>query len=293
MTQPASRARRSRRPRLDMAALLVAPAGVAVVVAAQAVTGIPAGALLQLEAALIVLGGTTGALLLTYAPADLLRTARAVAATFRVPAEDLDAVGTTLTTLAARAHRHGLISIDSDVDALEDPFMRDGLRLAVDDTDPAALKDMLATESSSRLDEEEGPARVLEAAAGYAPTLGILGAVLGLIHVMRTMGGPSGLGKGIAVAFVATVYGVGLANLILLPLAGRIHERAARDGRRRALMTIGILAIQARLHPRVLAQQLRSVGVGRIGTAAPGRPRADAHRPVASAPRAVEERRFA
>lgn len=298
MTPPLPPVPRKARPPLDVAAILVAPAGVAVIAGAQVVAGIPAGALLQVEAALIVLGGTLGALLLTYSPADLFRTVRAVTATFRASGHDLDALGATIVSLAGRAHRRGLLSIDNDVDALGDPFLRDGLGLAVDETDAGTVKEVLAADSAARLEADEAPACVLEAAAGYAPTLGILGAVLGLIHVMRTMGGPSGLGKGIAIAFVATVYGVGVANLVLLPLAGRVRERAAREARRRALMTAGICGIQARVHPRVLAHTLRAFGVRPLLVAAPAPSGAsaaagDLSRPRPATPAQGEERRFA
>jgi chemotaxis protein MotA len=115
-------------------------------------------------------------------------------------------------------------------------------------------------ERTTRGADEDAPARLLETAAGYAPTFGILGAVLGLIHVMQSLNTPKGLGGGVAVAFVATVYGVGAANLLLLPLAGRIRERAALAARRRELMVHGICAIHQRLHPRVVAHKLRANG---------------------------------
>jgi len=117
---------------------------------------------------------------------------------------------------------------------------------------------LLVIESGARDAEEEAPARVFEAAAGYAPTLGILGAVLGLVQVMQRLGSPGSLGSGIAVAFVATVYGVGSANMILLPVAGRLRERATHAARRRELMTHGLCAIHGRMNPRLVARKLRS-----------------------------------
>ena len=252
---------RTRRPPLDFGAIVVAPLGLGLVVAAQMLAGVPADTLVQSSAALIVFGGTLGALLITYSPGDVFSTAGAAAGTFRRVRGDLDALAATLVTLATRAHRHGLVTIDSDAEAIEDSFLRDGLTFAIDDTSTNTLREILNAESQARAAAEEAPARVLEAAAGYAPTLGILGAVLGLIHVMRGLGGPAGLGSGMAVAFVATVYGVGTANLVLLPLAGRLRERAAFAAQRRDLMTVGICAIQQRTHPRVLLRKLRAFGV--------------------------------
>jgi len=239
----------------------MAPIGVALVFLAQSVAGIPARALLQVEAALIVFGGTAAALLMTYTPRDLWAAVRATLDAFRTCRSDLDALAASLMGFAIKAHRRGLVSLDADVEDVAEPFLRDGLAFAIDEPSDAMVREILAVESTSRAADEEAPARVLEAAAGYAPTLGILGAVLGLIQMMRTVGATSGLGQGIAVAFIATVYGVGVANLVLLPLAGRLRERAAQAARRRELMTVGICAIHARLHPRIVAQKLRSCGV--------------------------------
>ncbi len=117
---------------------------------------------------------------------------------------------------------------------------------------------MLTVEKESREAEDELPARIFEAAAGYAPTMGILGAVLGLMRVMEHLSAPGTLGGGIALAFVATVYGVGSANLVLLPIAGRLRERAAVQARRRELITQGLQGMQQRLNPRLLAHKLRA-----------------------------------
>ena len=190
---------------------------------------------MQYSAALIVFGGTLGALLITYSPVEVLRTARATLGAFRTVRSDFDSLAATLITLATRAHRQGLLAIDTDAESVAEPFLRDGLAFAIDEASPETLREGIDVRSGGTGGGfvEESPARVLEAAAGYAPTLGILGAVLGLIHVMRGLGGTSGLGSGIAVAFVATCYRVGTANLILLPLAGRLRERAALAAQRR------------------------------------------------------------
>jgi chemotaxis protein MotA len=251
----------ARRLPLDLGALLVAPLGVAILFAAQLLAGVPVRTLLQYEAALIVFGGTLAALLVTYPLKEVLRTLRAAAGAFRVARHDLEALAGTMVMLAYRAHRQGLVAIDADAETLDEPFLREGLAFAIDESSEEVLREVLAADAAARVYEEEAPARMLEAAAGYAPTLGILGAVLGLIHVMRNLAAAGSLGTGMAVAFVATVYGVGAANLILLPLAGRLRERAGLEGRRRELMTVGICAIHQRLHPRVLARKLRSFGV--------------------------------
>jgi chemotaxis protein MotA len=168
----------------------------------------------------------------------------------------------TVTRLATKARRDGIMSLEDEVETISDPFMRRGLMLAVDGTNPSTLRAMLEGESVSRDEIDEAPARVYEAAGGYAPTIGILGAVLGLIHVMENLSDPNKLGAGIAVAFVATVYGVGSANLLFLPIASKLRSKAGRQARHRELILEGILAIQEGLNPRLIDQKLR----GLLGT---------------------------
>jgi chemotaxis protein MotA len=168
-----------------------------------------------------------------------------------------DTLAARLVALAGRAHRKGLMSLESDLSSIEDHFLRDGLTLIVDGIALEGLRDVVAMERRARDADEEAPARVFEAAAGYAPTLGILGAVLGLIQVMQHLSEPGALGAGIAVAFVATVYGVGSANLLFLPIAGRMRERAANASRRRDLIAEALFAIHARMNPRLVAQKLK------------------------------------
>lgn len=257
------------RARLDVGALLLAPLGIGVVLLSQLVMGVPIMALLQGQAALVVVGGTLGALFISYSPRVVLQATRAAASTFVRRGDDMHTLGATMIGLATKAHRRGLFTVEAELDLVADPLLREGLRYAIDETSPDALRSLLAAESTVAGAGEETPPAVFEAAAGYAPTLGILGAVLGLIDVMRHLSAPGGIGGGIAVAFVATVYGVGLANLVLLPIAHRLRERAAYAGRRRELIVHGICAIQQRVHPRALAHTMRAYGVGVVGVAEP------------------------
>jgi chemotaxis protein MotA len=236
--------------------------GVAVVVAAQALDGGALGALLQGPAALIVFGGTCAATLVSYSPATVREAIRAAAATFRGSDDDLDALSAQLVALAIRAHRRGLLALESEVEAVKDPFLRNGLALAIDGASSETLRDALNVERLAQEGREDVPARVFEAAAGYAPTLGILGAVLGLIRVMEHLAAPAALGSGIALAFVATVYGVGSANLVLLPIAARLRERAAAASRRRDLITETLIDVQQRMNPRLVAQKARMFASG-------------------------------
>jgi chemotaxis protein MotA len=246
-----------RKRMLDVASLLTLPLGIVVVLAAQLLEGGAPRALLQGPAALIVFGGTCAAVLISYSPREVGRAIRAVAGTFERMADDTDALLTKLVAIAGRAHRKGLMSLEAELGDIDHALLRDGLTLIVDGTSIEVLRDMVAAQRRAREADEELPARVFEAAAGYAPTLGILGAVLGLIEVMHHLSEPARLGSGIAVAFVATVYGVGVANLLFLPLAGRLRERAAVASRRRDLVGEALFAIHARTNPRLLAHKLR------------------------------------
>lgn len=248
--------------RVDVRALAVAPAGLLLILIAQFVDGIAARSLLQLVPALIVFGGTAGALLVTYRFEDLRQAAVAAVAAFDRRADDSETLAASLVALSLRAHRRGVVILESELDTIDDEFLREGLALAIDGVSPETLRDHLRMEKASRDAGDEAPARVFETAAGYAPTFGILGAVLGLMRVMEHLASPASIGPGIALAFVATVYGVGAANLVLLPMAGRIRERAAVAARRRELASEGVLAIHQRLHPGLAAHRLRIYAPG-------------------------------
>lgn len=250
----------TRSPRTyDTLSIIGLPLGVAMIVGGHVAEGGKLGSLLQGAAALIVFGGTLGAVCLSHPLRDVKEAWRSLRHVF---VDDLPPAGDVLEAigrLAAKARKDGILSLEDDLDSLPDPFMRRGLRLAVDGTNPTALRNMLEAENDGREEFEEGPSRVYEAAGGYAPTVGILGAVLGLIHVMENLSDPTKLGAGIAVAFVATVYGVGSANLVLLPIAAKLRNRALRRARRREVILEGVLAIQEGQNPRVIDQKLRGL----------------------------------
>ena len=249
---------RRRGPRLDILSIALAPLGIVVVLLAQFLDGSPIRGLLQASSALVVGGGTLAAILVSFTPSEVARAVRAARKAFLAPDDDIDRLAAQLVTLSIRAHRKGLPELEPDIEDIDDPFLRDGLALVVDGTSAVVLSEILAAEKASKEAEEELPARIFEAAAGYAPTMGILGAVLGLMRVMEHLSAPGVLGGGIALAFVATVYGVGGANLVVLPIAGRLRERSALQARRRELMTQGLQAMQQRLNPRLLAHKLRA-----------------------------------
>jgi chemotaxis protein MotA len=245
--------------RLDITTVFGLLFSVGLIIAGHVLEGGRAQSLWQAAAAVIVFGGTFGAVLVSFSLAEVKQAVGALKHVFLEDRRSNDDMLATISRLATKARKEGIMRLEDDAERVDDQFLRRGLALAVDGATPATVRTMLEGESFSRHDAEEAPARVFESAGGYAPTMGILGAVMGLIHVMENLSEPGKLGAGIAVAFVATVYGVGSANLIFLPIGTKLRARAARNARRREVLLEGILAIQEGLNPRLIDQKLRGL----------------------------------
>jgi chemotaxis protein MotA len=214
--------------------------------------------LLQPTAALIVFGGTFGAVMVQF-PFAVVRQAigqlKAVLMGRKDPAPQL--IG-DLSNYAVRARRNGLMSLDADLESIKDPFLRKAMTLAVDGTHAPDLRERMEFEMNNEADREELLPKVFEAAGGFAPTIGILGAVIGLIQVMQRLQNINEVGKGIAVAFVATIYGVGSANIFFLPCAGRIKILMRRKQALRELMLDAVISMVEKVHPRVFEAKFAS-----------------------------------
>ncbi len=214
------------------------------------------GQILQPTAALIVFGGTMGAVLLQFPLTTVVSAFSGMAHIFAAPQKhDHHLIG-QLVGFANKARRNGVVSLDADLKAIEDPFLRQTLMLAVDGTEPAELRKMMHVSLDSLLEREEQLPAVFESAGGFSPTIGILGAVLGLIQVMQHLDNIQEVGRGIAVAFVATIYGVGIANLFFLPFAGKMRIRIRDGQRRREMMLEGVIGILEGMNPRMLELKL-------------------------------------
>jgi chemotaxis protein MotA len=167
-----------------------------------------------------------------------------------------------IVALAGVARRDGVLALEQRLGEIKDPFLKRAVGFLVDGVDAAVARDTLETEINAVYEEGVVGAKVFESAGGFSPTVGILGAVLGLIHTMENLSDPSKLGGGIATAFVATVYGVGSANLLFLPLANKIKRKLVLERERQTLIAEGVLSILAGLNPRVLEEKLRSYAGG-------------------------------
>jgi chemotaxis protein MotA len=247
------------RRRIDGAVLVGALVGIGLVLGGHGLEGGRLQSLLQGAAAVIVFGGTLGAVLVSFPLRDIRHAVASLRYLVVDDAPAADGVVALIGRFALRARKEGLLALEDDAERLTDPFLKRALALAIDGTNSTTLRAMLEDEIGAREEAEELPARVFEAAGGYAPTVGILGAVLGLIHVMENLADPGNLGSGIAVAFVATVYGVGSANLIFLPIGSRFRARAQRNAKRREAVLEGVMAIQEGLNPRLIDQKLRGL----------------------------------
>ncbi len=231
---------------------------IACILGGQALEGGHAGSLVQATAAIIVIGGTAGATMVGFPTKDCLRGLKLAKSAFTEKVVSLDKLITQIVDLASLARKDGVLALEGKLAELDDPFLKKALGFAVDGVDAAVARDALEVAVDAEFEENAVAAKVFESAGGYAPTVGIIGAVLGLIHVMENLSDPSKLGGGIATAFVATVYGVGLANLILLPMAAKMKRKLNLEKERKTLIVEGVLAIQEGMNPRVLEQKLKS-----------------------------------
>jgi chemotaxis protein MotA len=216
------------------------------------------GSLVNGPALIIVFGGTFGATLLQFPPGIFLRSLEMSSWIFKPKKMDLEAQISQIVSWSLYARRKGLLGLESLIDGLEDPFTQKGLQLLVDGKEPDAIRDTLELEINIIENRDYQAARLYEAMGGYAPTVGILGAVMGLIHVMENLSDPGLLGKGIATAFVATIYGVASANLIFLPIANKLKAHIFADNQAKEMITLGISAIAKNENPKNIELILNS-----------------------------------
>lgn len=224
----------------------------------------------QLTAGMIVLGGTLGAVMITTPLTLLLDGVKRLPSLLLDSTLATEAVIEEVLSFATRARRNGIVSLESDVNAISDPFLKKALSLAVDGTDLQDIRRIMELEIHMAEQRGEAEARVFEAAGGYAPTIGIIGAVLGLIQVMKHLEDIEAVGHGIAVAFVATVYGVAVANIVFLPAATKLKLRLQHSVQVKELMLEGVVSIAEGLNPKLVRSKLEAYLRDRSYEDAPG-----------------------
>jgi chemotaxis protein MotA len=243
---------------MDRASVIGLLLGLAAVVGGNLLEGGRIGSILQPTAALIVFGGTAGATFLSYPFRDIVRALAALRGVLFVRTVDGGSLISDIVRFSHKARRSGFIAIEAEIGALEHPFFRKALSLALAGMLPKLLVETLEQDNLTYEEEQRRIAKVYDTAGGFAPTIGILGAVLGLIHVMENLSDPSKLGAGIAVAFVATIYGVGSANLLFLPVSRKLVNRLQRELALRAMIIEGVVGIQSGINPHYLEEKLKT-----------------------------------
>lgn len=243
---------------MDLVALLGLIIGVGAVVVGNIVEGGTTAHLIQLSAAIIVFGGTFGATILSFPFKDIVTAFMSLKFIFFSRKINFYETIETILDLLVMARKRGLLALQEELERIDDPFLKRGITYVIDGLNPSIIKESLQQEVYAYEETIRRAAKVYEAAGGYAPTIGIIGAILGLIHVLKNVAEPSKIGIGIATAFVATIYGVGSANLIFIPIAKRIINKLEDEILLMELMIEGILGIEAGMNPYFLRAKLES-----------------------------------
>ena len=243
--------------RLDLNSVAGILLAVGAIIAGQVLEGGRFGSLLQSTAFIIVIGGTLGAVLVQ-CPVKVFVSGMKMGLWVFVPPLLLpQPLVRQIADWSHISHKERLLALERYAEVTTDSLAKRGLQLLVDGSDPEKLREAMEVEMVAFEDLQRQAARIWEAAGGYAPTVGILGAVLGLIHVMENLSDPARLGSGIAVAFVATVYGVGLANLVFLPIANKLKAIIAQDAVMREILVDGLVVIANGENPRTIEARLQ------------------------------------
>ncbi len=243
---------------MDIFAALGTIIGIGFILVAQAIEGGNIGQLLQVTAAMIVFGGTAGAVIASFPPSDLKNAMFMLKDVLFPPNVNLDNLISEIVGFATKARKEGVIVLEKEARNASDGLLTLGLEAVADGADPSLVQGMMENQITQLEEKVNKGSKVFESAGAYSPTLGIIGAVMGLIQVMQNLSDPSKLGAGIAVAFVATIYGLFAANLVLLPISTRIKFNYQKLFLAKEIMLEGILAIQAGESPALIERKLRS-----------------------------------
>jgi chemotaxis protein MotA len=243
---------------MDKATLIGLFLGFAAIIGGQVLEGGSLHSIMQFTAAVIVMGGTFGAVFVSYPFQDVMEGFRGVRKVLKEPPQDPFQIIQQIITYANKARREGILSLEKEIKNIQDPFLAKALTMSVDGIEPHVIREAMESELEYLNEYGKVSSKVWRAAGGYAPTIGILGAVLGLIHVMENLSDPSKLGAGIAVAFVATVYGVGSANLLFLPMATKLEVRNRQVMILNEMILEGVVALSTGENPRLIEEKLTS-----------------------------------
>ena len=241
---------------MDLSTILGLVVGFGMILSAYVLEGGDIAGLLQVTAAMIVFGGTIGAVMISFPLSDIKRALNVGKIAFiQKEYNEIDIIN-QLADLSEKARKDGLLSLEQDTQSNPNPLIRKGLSLVVDGIETEVIKDILVRETFLHENEFHSSATIFESAGGYSPTMGIVGTVLGLVSVLSNLSNPNELGAKIALAFIATLFGIGCANLIWLPLATKIKVKGKKEKMINDLIIEGLLSIQAGENPRIIKEKL-------------------------------------
>lgn len=243
---------------MELATIIGLVLGWGAMLVANAMEGGKLSSLWQVTAFMIVIGGTLGATFIAFPLKDVLGLPKLIALTFQSNPFDAAGLIPRMVGYAEKARREGLLALEQELQEANDEFLRKGMQMVADGIDQHTVRDMLETELSFIASRHAGAFGILEAMGAFAPTMGIIGTVMGLIHVLGNLSQPDKLGGAIATAFVATLYGVWTANLLWIPLGTKLKRQSEAEILVREMMLAGILAIQAGDNPQIVEEKLKS-----------------------------------
>jgi chemotaxis protein MotA len=241
---------------MDLASVIGTILGISAVVGGQVLEGGHVGQIMQGTAALIVVGGTFGAMLVAFPTDDVKRAFGMLPLVYKKVNQDVRPVIDEIIRIATIARKEGVLAVEGQRESIQNPLFKKTIKYVIDGFEPNTVKEIIDTEIYLAFEEEEMAGKVWEGAGGFAPTIGIIGAVLGLIHVMSMLNDPSKIGEGIAVAFVATVYGVGISNLWMIPWGTKLKRKAHQRMMAKEVVKLGVVGIQEGLNPHFLQEKL-------------------------------------
>jgi len=244
---------------MDISTIVGVVASLAIVFTVQILEGGSPSSILLIPSMLLVFGGAFMAGMAGGVLKDATGIGKQMQKAFLAKVTPPTKLVENIVKLAERARREGLLALEDAVKTVEHPFLKRGLQLAIDGTDPEELADILHAEVAAKKKADKAGSKIFENMGGYAPTIGIIGTVMGLVHVLANLDKPAGLGEAISAAFVATLWGVLSANVIWLPIGARLTRLSAIEAEEMELVIDGVLAIQAGSNPRLVAQKLRSL----------------------------------
>ncbi len=213
---------------------------------------------INIPSVMIVVGGTLGATMINYPLPDILKVTKVVKNAFFMKKMTANELIATFVNLAGIARREGILALESKLNEMEDEFMKKGMQLSVDGLEPAAIKEILETEIDAIQDRHKLGAEIFTTMGTFAPALGMIGTLIGLVQMLQTMSDPSTIGPAMAVALLTTFYGAIMANILFLPIAGKLKNRSSEEVMMKDLMTEGVISIAKGENPRVIEQKLNA-----------------------------------